>query len=419
MGALLFALFYLCLGRTVIYQGHPNDPSSATTWYNGALFNTTFASLMPGDRFIIPNSTFYVMGGIKAAELRDIIIQIDGTIIFSEDMDSWPTDAQGNVFECFFFDRIVNVTFTSSGRGLLDGSGAVWWGIPGLGYIERGENRPRLLTIAHSKNILVEYLYLINSPYWTFWCYGVDGLEVRFSHIHAARDNYDGHDLLDLTAFNTDGFDVTGRNVWIHDCSVWNQDDCFCVKDGSENMLFERITASGLGLTIGSIGGSTVRNITFRNVYMPNTYKGIYVKFRAQGGEISDVLYENIVMDYPEQWPIWIGPAQQADSSNLCAAHPCSICWPTLPFAECNPAENGQFINITLRNVTINHPRGGAGVILGSDKYPMQNIIFDGVIVNHPPSWPWSPNYYTCKGVGTGISTGGSWPVPDCFHKEE
>ena len=74
-------------------------------------------------------------------------------------------------------------------------------------------------------------------------------------------------------------------------------DDSFCVKDGSSNMLFERLTSSGLGLTIGSIGGSTVRNITFRsrthshdsaslfhslaaltslvfrNVYMPNTFK--------------------------------------------------------------------------------------------------------------------------------------------------
>jgi hypothetical protein len=36
------------------------------------------------------------------------------------------------------------------------------------------------------------------------------------------------------------------------------------VKDSSSNMLFERLTASGLGLTIGSIGGSTVKNITFR-----------------------------------------------------------------------------------------------------------------------------------------------------------
>jgi polygalacturonase len=149
----------------------------------------------------------------------------------------------------------------------------------------------------------------------------------------------DGRNLIDLTAFNTDGFDVTGNNVWIHDCNIWNQDDCIAVKDGSQNMLFERINASGVGLTIGSIGGSTVRNITFRDCHMHHTFKGIYLKFREDtNGLIADVLYENIFMDTPEQWPIWIGPAQQADSSDLCAAHPCSLCWPTLPGAQCNPS---------------------------------------------------------------------------------
>jgi len=416
-----FVFFILLLGLSatqgarVVYEGIPNDSSSVVTWKNGALFNLTFASLRPGDIFIVPNTTFYTMGGIKAAGLKGVTIQIDGTIIFSEDMKHWPTDQNGRVFECFQFDNIENVTFTSSGRGLLDGRGAVWWGFPGIGYIERGENRPRLLNIGKSRNLLVENLYFLNSPYWTFWAHQVDGLEVRFSHISARRDDWDGHDIYDLTAFNTDGFDVSGRNVWIHDCSVWNQDDCFCVKDDSQNMLFERISASGLGLTIGSIGGSTVKNITFRDVYMPHTYKGVYIKFRAQGGLIQDVLYENIYMEAPEQWPIWIGPAQQSDTPNPCAAHPCSLCWPYVPFSQCHPAKNGVFQNITLRNVTINSPAGGAGVIFGSNDFPMQNVIFDRVIVKNPPSWPWSPDYHTCEGVGLGIAKGGTWPVPPCF----
>merc|ERR1712196_771 len=118
-----------------------------------------------------------------------------------------------------------------------------------------------------------------------------------------------------------DGYDVTGKNVWIHDCTVWNQDDTIAVKDDSENMLFERIRASGVGLTIGSIGSSVVRNITFRDSIMHNTYKGIYTKFRGDGGSITDVTYENIVIENPSQWAIWIGPAQQSDSNRLCAAH--------------------------------------------------------------------------------------------------
>ena len=58
------------------------------------------------------------------------------------------------------------------------------------------------------------------------------------------------------------------------------QDDCIAVKDTSdgfgpsENMLFERINASGVGATIGSIGCSIVNNITFRDFYMHHPYKG-------------------------------------------------------------------------------------------------------------------------------------------------
>ena len=102
-------------------------------------------------------------------------------------------------------------------------------------------------------------------------------------------------------------------------------------------MLFERIHASGMGLTIGSISPqSHVKNITFRDAYMYKTNKGVYMKFRANKhynplnpvptGVIQDITYENIYMKDPERWPIWIGPAQQSDSANLCAAHPCSLC---------------------------------------------------------------------------------------------
>ena len=214
------------------------------------------------------------------------------------------------------------------------------------------------------------------------------------------------------SAFNTDGFDVTGKNVWIHDCTVWNQDDCIAVKDGSENMLFERITASGLGLTIGSIGGSTVRNVTFRDSYMHHTYKGIYVKFRGSG-LIQDVLYENIVMQAPEQWAIWIGPAQQADSVFVCAADPCSLCWPDIPFAECNMPANASFIDITLKDITVIDPLSSPGVIFGSPTNPMQNIVFDNVVVQNPPS-----DYYLCEDVESGIAKGTTNPIPSCFKKQ-
>ena len=124
----------------------------------------------------------------------------------------------------------------------------------------------------------------------------------------------------------------------------------------SEHMVFERINASGLGLTIGSIGDGIVRNVTFRHCYLYNTVKGLYMKFRRSGGNtgeasptptpnpyanpppppplplpltitltptpnpsatpkagrVSDVLFEDITIEGATQWAIWIGPAQQA-----------------------------------------------------------------------------------------------------------
>jgi len=416
-----------------VIGGIPDDMSEDTAWLNGDLMNRTLEILMPGDTFIIPNKTFKLMGGIEARNLTSVTIQIDGTILFSNDIKNWPRYKKDGkeelqVLECIHFYNIENVTFTSKGIGTLNGQGQRWWGIPGIGYLVRGENRPRLFNVEDSKNILVENIFFLDSPYWTFWVHDVDGLEVRNCEISARRSNQDNHNIIDMTAFNTDGFDVSGKNVWIHDCKVWDQDDCIAVKGTSENMLFERIEASGIGVTIGSIGCSTVNNITFRDVNMHHTWKGIYMKFRGcsedNAARISNVLYENIYMDQPEQFSIWIGPAQQSDSNQLCAAHPCSICWPQ--FAEllpnkatCQGQSNSKYENITLRNITIYDPqyKFGQGVILAAEDAPMENILFHDVRVVDAKGDDFA-KYTSCEGVLSGIATGNTYPVPPCFEDQ-
>ena len=71
-------------------------------------------------------------------------------------------------------------------------------------------------------------------------------------------------------------------------------------------MLFERITCSGLGLVVGSIGNSIVKNITFKDCYLPSTVKGIYMKTRwndtgfvDMSASITDILFQNITIDNP------------------------------------------------------------------------------------------------------------------------
>lgn len=169
----------------------------------------------------------------------------------------------------------------------------------------------------------------------------------------------------------------------------------------SENMLFERVNCSGLGIVLGSIGGTIVRNITFRDSYLHKSVKGIYAKFHTISnfwrdvnrthGLMEDIHFENIVMERPLQWPIWFGPAQQADGRSPCHPNPCSLCWPQDPVAECHVVGTSRYRNITLSNIRINRPKMSPGVILGGQSAvnDIENILFANVTVTHdPPIYP-------------------------------
>lgn len=131
-------------------------------------------------------------------------------------MDDWPRveddkEPAGKVLECWSLHNVTNVTFTSSGIGTIDGSGDAWWGIPGIGYLQRGKNRPKLLYIKDSRDLLMENWFFLDAPRWTVDIEAVDGMEIRHCEVSARRTEEDGHGLVDLTAFNTDGFDVSGQ----------------------------------------------------------------------------------------------------------------------------------------------------------------------------------------------------------------
>jgi len=178
-------------------------------------FKLTRLFRITGDILFISNKTFSLIGGIQAKGLQNVKIIIDGTLLFSDDRETWPVNANGDVLECMYFDDLENVTFTSSGKGTLDGNGKKWWGA--IDFLKHQEDRPRLLHIANSKGIVIEYLLFKDSPYWTCYVENVDGLLIRYSDVDARWTNMDNHTYIDLQAFNTDGFDVTGKNVYIHD----------------------------------------------------------------------------------------------------------------------------------------------------------------------------------------------------------
>mmetsp|Transcript_94716 Transcript_94716/g.216661 ORF Transcript_94716/g.216661 Transcript_94716/m.216661 type:complete len:312 (-) Transcript_94716:85-1020(-) len=201
---------------------------------------------------------------------------------------------------------------------------------------------------------------------------------------------------------NTDGIDPNGRDFHIHDCVINNDDDSIAVKPSSgadpvscsENMLIENMVLTGFGASIGSVPPradvACVRNITFRNISMPGTGKGVYIKSNPSCGEDTDrfgkrvqkrsviegITYEDITMDQPFWWAIWIGPQQQHEP-NSALGEKCALTYPVS--GQCPTQGCATFANITLRNIVVKDPVLSPGVILGNSSNPMQNVVFDNV----------------------------------------
>ena len=230
---------------------------------------------------------------------------------------------------------------TSSGEGTLDGRGHNWWWAEILQTLPNGNpNRPKLFNCMNCTDTLVEKLLGKDSPSFHFNFQDVARLVVRRVRVRtdvlAEREALRvGGRLLDVGReivgkagmqrldiewkylleallidlrvptfpLNTDGIDFSGRDVHVHDVDVQNFDDSIVAKPTdarginarcTENVLVENVVAKGVGLSIGSISPhadhSCIRNVTFRNISMPNTMKGIYLKTNPGStgtGEVS------------------------------------------------------------------------------------------------------------------------------------
>ena len=154
---LLASALLPCSARVIDFEkdagGIPDDTSLDTAWKNGKALNATFASMQSGDTLLFPNKTYTTMGGIIVNNLQDAVIQIEGTVSYKDDIKEWPRQEGGQVLECIYLSNATNVTFTSSHKGVFQGNGATWWGIPGIGYLTREENRPRLFHIKDSQQV--------------------------------------------------------------------------------------------------------------------------------------------------------------------------------------------------------------------------------------------------------------------------
>ena len=286
-----------------------------------------------GGHVIVPEGTF-LTGAITLLSNVDLHLEQGATLLFSDNLDHYPmVRTRWEGMDCYNYSPMVyaigqqNIALT--GLGTLDGGASVknWWAmcwgvetdwekerrgtqkvgrpllkewlVEGKPIEERqlGHGygmRPQLVSPFECKNILIEGVTMIRSPFWNLhpvFCENITVRDVKFIN--------DGP--------NGDGCDPESCNyVLIEDCFFNTGDDCIAIKSGrdedarsinipSQNMIVrncEMKNGHG-GVVIGSEIGSGYKNLFVENCVMdsPELDRAIRIKTNSRRGGVIEHIY--------------------------------------------------------------------------------------------------------------------------------
>jgi len=375
----------------------------------GKTLNTTLItktindlSAIGGGTLFFPAGT-YLTGPIELKSNITLDIESGAILNFSDNFDDYlpyvEMRYEGIVMKSFhpliYAYNAENITI--KGRGTLNGNGQAWWSAvlrqeinsatkrdlskyqslwdeankelilddksDYKGSLSRRFFRPPFFQAYKSKNILVEGVKFINSPFWT--------INPEFcSNIRVT-----GVTIANPTSPNTDGINPSScNNVHISDCHISVGDDCITIKSGRdsqgrkyatpcENITITNCTmlAGHGGVVIGSEMSGDVRKIAISNCIFDGTDRGIRIKStRGRGGIVEDIRVSNIVMK---------NILREAITFNLFYTRV-----PAEPVSERTPI----FRNIHISNMTGTNVNAAA-LIVGLPEMPVSDISFTDI----------------------------------------
>jgi polygalacturonase len=262
----------------------------------------------------------------------------------------------------------TNVTLT--GKGTIDGNGAVWW--------EEAEKarqrqsgftlpRPNLIVPTRIKNLRVVGVTIQNSPKFALVPTECEDVWIETVTILAPE-----------RAANTDAIDPSiSRNVTVTNCLIDVGDDNIAIKSGKkvagrefacENItIVDCVFKHGHGMSIGSETVGGVKNVIVRNVSFENTDNGIRIKSdRKRGGVVDGLICENITM------------------KNVRGAITITSYYPRIPATdEAQPVTDTtpKYRNIVLRNIQGTSSKA-AGVIVGLPESGIENVLLENIQID-------------------------------------
>ncbi|HEY1021205.1 MAG TPA: glycoside hydrolase family 28 protein [Flavisolibacter sp.] len=376
----------------VLTYGAKNDSSKLATTAIAAAINA--ASKRGGGTVYFPAGK-YLTGPIHLKSNITIFIDAGAELHFSDNFDHYLPFVESryegvdvrSFSPLFYAYKAENIAIV--GRGLINGHGKKWWDFV-EGYKEgqprskwqflfdslnknillpdeprqmkRGFLRPPFIQPMYCKNVLIEGITIINSPFWTVnpeFCENVT--------IHAVT-------IYNPPSPNTDGINPEScKNVRISNCHISVGDDCITIKSGkdipgrtkavpAENYTITNCTMlSGHGgVVIGSEMSGGVKKITISNCIFDGTDRGIRIKTaRGRGGVVEEIRVDNIIMKNIKDQAI-VMDMQYAKTNPE-------------PVSERTP----RFRNIHISNITAQTKQ--AIFINGLVEMPVEDITFNDI----------------------------------------
>ena len=285
----------------------------------------------------------YLTGPIRMKSNITLELEAGATLLFSTNFDDYlpfvEVRHEGVMMKSFspliYATDAENITI--KGEGTLDGQGKAWWdeffkvlidlrdngkrdvnkyqpmfdkendvekiaaetNQDWHGTLNRRFFRPPFIQPIRCKNVRIEGVKIVNSPFWTINPELCDNVTV------------DGVTIHNVPSPNTDGINPEScRNVHISNCHISVGDDCITIKSGRDlqarNLAApcENITVTNCtmlsghgGVVIGSEMSGSVRHVTISNCVFEGTDRGIRLKStRGRGGVVEDIRVSNVVM---------------------------------------------------------------------------------------------------------------------------
>ncbi|WP_207492317.1 glycoside hydrolase family 28 protein [Aridibaculum aurantiacum] len=376
----------------VLKYGAKNDSSKIAT---KAIANAIAAASKAGGGTVYFPAGKYLTGAIHLKSNITIFIDAGAELHFSDNFDDYlpmvETRYEGvdvtSFSPLFYANRVENISII--GRGKIDGHGKKWWDFV-EGYKQdqprskwqymfdslnknillpdepkqmiRGFLRPAFIQPLYSKNILIQGITIVNSPFWTVTPEFCENVVI------------DGVSIFNPHSPNTDGINPSScKYVRISNCHISVGDDCITIKSGkdlpgrtkampAENYTITNCTMlSGHGgVVIGSEMSGDVKKITISNCVFDGTDRGIRIKSaRGRGGVVEEIRVSNIIMKNIRDQAI-VMDLQYAKTQPE-------------PVSERTP----KFRNIHISNVTAE--TNEAIFINGLEEMPVEDITFNDI----------------------------------------